>query len=440
VDLRNTANVADGFVVEEGSIPGAIAGLLAEPMGVVAGVTGVDTDDGFWDELKERAQEWLDVLPGRSPDGAMNRTQTFLIMAHDGADGRLQLDQDQVGLVWPGVGDRPLFKRLNDALLTATAATGGTYVASPLFNKAFGHELITVHALGGCPMGDDAGRGATNHQGQVFSGTAGTGVHQGLYVSDGAILPCSVGVNPLLTISALAERNVRLLARDYSWTVDEASDRTAVPFDVYFRPHDRLSIQFTERMAGHCSTSVLDADGYLAAEEDGKGRGSSLEFVLTMSSDDLKRMIADPNHAADAVGTVTAPALSAAPLTVHGGQFNLFVDSPDESGVQRMRYRLPLRSVEGRSYFFDGFKLIRDDGGLDLWDDTTTLFVTITEGDDASGAVVAKGVVHIAPEDFAEQLTTMDARDCRDHPAPLGLAAFGELFAQDLWKQYVLHG
>lgn len=80
----------------------------------------------------------------------------------------------------------------------------------------------TVHPLGGCCMADDAARGATNHKGQVFSGDAGDAVYPSLYVSDGAILPCSVGVNPLLTISAIADRNARLLAADAGSSIDEA--------------------------------------------------------------------------------------------------------------------------------------------------------------------------------------------------------------------------
>jgi cholesterol oxidase len=41
-----------------------------------------------------------------------------------------------------------------------------------------------------------------------------------LYVIDGSVVPTSLGVNPLLTISALAERSVYLLAQDYGWTID----------------------------------------------------------------------------------------------------------------------------------------------------------------------------------------------------------------------------
>jgi len=53
----------------------------------------------------------------------------------------------------------------------------------------------------------------------IILGDSGN-VLEGLYVVDGAILPIAVGVNPTLTISCLAERCLRLLAKREGWHID----------------------------------------------------------------------------------------------------------------------------------------------------------------------------------------------------------------------------
>lgn len=56
----------------------------------------------------------------------------------------------------------------------------------------------TAHILGGCPMGRSDKDGVVDLDCQVFN-------YPGLYVVDGSIVPANPGINPSLTITALAE-------------------------------------------------------------------------------------------------------------------------------------------------------------------------------------------------------------------------------------------
>jgi cholesterol oxidase len=57
-------------------------------------------------------------------------------------------------------------------------------------------------------------------------------VHEGLYVMDGSIMPRSLGVNPLLTITALAERAMLHFARDRGLSFDAEPRHGAPPVSV----------------------------------------------------------------------------------------------------------------------------------------------------------------------------------------------------------------
>lgn len=69
------------------------------------------------------------------------------------------------------------------------------------------HDITTPHPLGGCRMADSAAQGVVDHRGEVFG-------YPGLYVADGSVIPCALGINPSRTIAALTERMCRLMLEE----------------------------------------------------------------------------------------------------------------------------------------------------------------------------------------------------------------------------------
>jgi cholesterol oxidase len=84
----------------------------------------------------------------------------------------------------------------HDVTRTFASKTNGIPMGS------LGENLLdyptTAHILGGCPMGKDSSSGVIDESFQVHN-------YPGLYIIDGSVIPANPGVNPSLTITALAE-------------------------------------------------------------------------------------------------------------------------------------------------------------------------------------------------------------------------------------------
>lgn len=425
IDMRKQPQLSDSMVIEEGSIAGAFAAFLPKVFAAAAALLGRDTDEGLEDRFHEFQRE-LESLTFGAYRGAVRNTQTMLAMSHDDAKGRLFLEDNRLRITWPDVGTQQNFARVNKKMEQATTALGGTYLKNPLSNHLMGQDLITVHPLGGCIMADSAETGVVNHAGQVFAGTQGTEVYESLYVSDGSVIPRALGVNPLLTISAVAERCCALLAKERGWEIKYEF----TPVEPAKSAPTKLGIRFSESMKGYFSADVTDNndEAFQRGADQGRKNGSPFQFVLTIISDDLERTISDVNFASPIIGTVTAPALSSQPLTVTGGEFNYFLEDADGPQSQsllnrlirflgfsgskstknkRMQYKMQLTSGDGKNYYFHGFKVIHNDPGPDCWSDATTLYITIYQGENMQGNVIGKGILTIPLASFMRQMTTM---------------------------------
>ena len=214
VELHDPDCLENELCIQEGAMPSAFAPVLPVmfiPNGRLLGA--------------------LQSLVNGVYKGPFASLQTFFAVSHDSASGRFTLEDDQLRLAWPNAKDEPVYKRLDEVLTGLVKASGGDYVKNPLSGSVMGHQPGTAHPLGGCGMGRDRGTGVVDHKCRVFDGAAGAGstdVHQGLYVIDGSVVPRSLGVNPLFTITALSERAMIHFGEDHGlrFGVDAV---TAVP-------------------------------------------------------------------------------------------------------------------------------------------------------------------------------------------------------------------
>ncbi|HEY6002584.1 MAG TPA: GMC family oxidoreductase [Anaeromyxobacter sp.] len=440
VDFRAGRDVEKRFIIEEGAVPRAFVDALRGFGDALDALEGQDTDAGFRDKVGELGRAALDWA-GYSLDGAANHSMVYLGMGHDGADGRLVLDEKgDVKVLWGQEPDRPIFQAMSDEMYRLVKGLGGTYVRNPRWSDLLGRNLITVHPLGGCPMGDDVESGVVNHLGEVFDPAGGpNAVHEGLFVADGAVLPDSVGVNPLFMISTLAERTAaHIVSRK---DLEKRPAQVPAPPPIPSLP---IGLQFTEEMEGFLTRDVTNASkpeeyrqAYARAKEAVRGKKADgyARFRLTMFVDDVERFLREKEHEARAEGFVDGP-VGGVGRRVDRGRFNLFVQT-GEPGTRKMIYLLRYLGTDGKAYCLDGFKVVRDDEGLDLWEDNTTLFTSIREGDE-NGPIVAQGVLRIGVPAFLRLLSTIKVRNSPGASASgRTLSRFGRFFLGTLWETYV---
>jgi cholesterol oxidase len=428
IDMRNQPVLDDGMTFEEGSIPAPIVSMMNLSLISLSTTIGHNTDNSFSNWLRDCGEEAKSFINGPY-HGATNHTQTYLIMTHDDGSGIMTLNNGNLSISWPGVGKEAIFQKVKQAMLDATSALGGTFIKDFVWTKLLNWELVTVHPLGGCSIADDASTGVTNDIGNVFSGDQGTATHPGLYVLDGSIVPLPLGTNSLFTISALAERACKIILKNmgkettYDFPPVVSTLTTPAP-----------SVQFTETMKGFFSTA--EKDDFEKGYETGEQHCSPILFTLTIQTENMDTFIADPQHTGYMSGTVIAPALSDKPMTVSNGIFNLFVKDADNPAHLKMKYNMQLNTYDGKQYYFYGYKKVDGVSPFDLWNDTTELYTTIFE-DAAQTNVLGKGILKIAAQDFATQMTTMKAVNTTSMMDSLkALEPFSKFFSEEIIDTY----
>jgi cholesterol oxidase len=127
----------------------------------------------------------------------------LLGMGRDIPDGNMTLTDDgKLDVDWRIGRSNDYFQRVRTTARDIARALDADFRDNPLWYLS---RVVTVHPLGGCPMGRTPEEGVVDEWGQVFG-------YPGFVVADGSALPGPVGPNPSLTIAALADRFAARLA------------------------------------------------------------------------------------------------------------------------------------------------------------------------------------------------------------------------------------
>ncbi|AQZ65301.1 hypothetical protein BKM31_31080 [[Actinomadura] parvosata subsp. kistnae] len=191
-------------------------------------------------------------------------------------------------------------------------------------------------------------------------------------------------------------------------------------------------LTFREKMSGYFAMGVADP-----GEGARVGRRTRWRLTLraTVTIDDMRAFVADPLHPGTLRGEIELPGV-AQRIPFHDGIFQLFAPS-GEPDLTLLVYEAPF-SYDGQAYYLAGRKNVRDDLGLDLWPDTTTLEVRLHRGPDARGEVVGAGVLRLGVAELAALLVSMRARNVASPvEAARVFGAFGLLFARSLRASYL---
>jgi cholesterol oxidase len=215
-DASDPGGTGPGFYIQEGGYP-AFASWMQEALGIPGELRRLASFvlHRVWAQVTHSPDANIsDEIAGVLGDAEDSATiLPMLGMGRDTPDGTMSLDEGLLALHWNEDTSEEYLKRVRATMRQLGDALGGDLIQNPLSHL---RRLITVHPLGGCPMGVDARTGVVDPFGRVFG-------HEGLHVADGSVMPGPVGPNPSFTIAALADRFADAIVAEHRGETVEAA-------------------------------------------------------------------------------------------------------------------------------------------------------------------------------------------------------------------------
>ncbi|XP_021622108.2 uncharacterized protein LOC110622057 isoform X2 [Manihot esculenta] len=346
-----------GFTIQSAVLPRAYPYLLFKGIVNYGWPTGYWFIHGIIDKLKH-------IL-------GLKSTQAIALnaMGYDESDGNIVLDKDTEKICFTPPYD-PLLPQKIEAYQKLTKKLGGILFMSR-------YRSTAVHLLGGCNASSDPSRGVCNHKGQIFEPTTPASVHPGLYVCDASLIPCSVGINPCLTIATAAEHVSRHLVQDVldykskrgrNFDISTVERNPCLVADKNSDNDHNSNVLFKETMRGYVGGMPCSAHLKMKMNYQNK-EGIDEHNLLSRGFHPLLR--------GKVGGFVVFKAIEKDKIHIIDGEVDLCVVDRRTPYTQYMHYRLLLVASSGSKYVLEGKKILNPYlFAVYAWKETTTLHVT----------------------------------------------------------------
>ena len=183
-------------------------------------------------------------------------------------------------------------------------------------------------------------------------------------------------------------------------------------------------ISFRESMSGTVSLSEPQPQA-----------AANLVMHASIQIDDIQAFIADPQHLAGLSGHIDYPPFGLA-IPAETGVFGLFTPSGDPA-LTYLVYELGFQH-QGQAYYLAGKKHVRIGMPWQLWPETTTLYVTLHAGSDATGPVIGNGVLRLGVSELLKLMLTLHPTNTRTvWQSVHSYGSFLGFFASELLRTYV---
>ncbi|CAN6716954.1 unnamed protein product [Malus baccata var. baccata] len=379
-----------GFTIQSAVLPTSYPYLLFKGITTYGWPTGYWFLHGIIDKIKH--------IIGCKATQAM----VLIALGYDESDGKITLEKGTNKICFTPPHDSLLPRKIT-AFQKLTKKLGGILFMSK-------YRSASVHLLGGCNASSDPSHGVCNSNGQVFDQVSPITVHPGLYVCDASLIPCSIGINPSLTVATAAEHISKNLVQDALMyreglaSVPKIANQGPDSFtDKTMVNGQRSEVLVKETMRGYIGGMPCTA--YLRMKMNPQDqKGPNEQKLGTQEAHSLLR--------GKVGGHVKLRAFEKDDLHVLDGDVNFCEVDCRTPYTQYMHYHLLLGASTGSRYILEGRKIMNPYlSALYAWREMTTLhvtFVKVAEKNSKDEKVVLKGELSISMKELLKSFISLE--------------------------------